>query len=276
MKNEGGPPIPLNATLLVVTDSQSLIRKLESGPFHVKDSSEQVMWKAMSKWLSGPNNTRKIIFQHVFSHCGVDSNERADALATEAAEDDRIARAQAHVPVTYSNLVNVLNRAYCTKFFDDLELDVDSHHDHFFGKWKPGRSFTGLPRFKQALCSQLRCGECPLIGKYRMKVGPAGGDYRCRWCLGNGVETVGHVFASCTNARIRQLRNEFLKISAEEKKPDAAPNGMSNKSPLIALMLPHRANDVVEFVLAALDHIGVHDTYLQERKELYAAFMAVQ
>ena len=109
-----------------------------------------------------------------------------------------------------------------------------------------------------------------------MKVGPAGGDYRCRWCLGNGVETVGYVFASCTNARIRQLRNEFLKISAEEKKPDAAPNGMSNKSPLIALMLPHRANDVVEFVLAALDHIGVHDTYLQERKELYAAFMAAQ
>jgi len=152
---------------------------------------------------------------------------------------------------------------------------MDSHHDKFFGKWKPGRAFDGLPRFQFALCSQLRCGECPLIGKFRERVGPQG-DYRCRWCNRGGVETVGHVFASCRNQRIVQLRNEYLKISAEEKKPDASPNGMSNKSPLIALMLPHRANDVVEFVIKALDHIGENNTYLQERQEMYDAFIAAQ
>ena len=265
-----GPVSPQDAILLVITDSQALIRLLESGPFNAENSSDRSMWWQISKWMSsGINNTRRIVFQHVFSHCGVPMNERADELAEEAAQDPRVRAAQADVPIPFSNVVSVLNRTYREKYYKDLPLEVSGHRDRWFRKWQPGICFDGLPRFQQALLSQLRCGECPLLGGYIKKIGPAGNNYRCRWC-GVYDETVAHVFANCTDQRIEGLRTSYLSVSKEEEK--IAPN--QTKRPLIVMMHPHRANDVVEFVLKALDLIGREDSNLKVARDIHNARVA--
>jgi hypothetical protein len=263
-----GPILPQNAKLLVVTDSQSLIRLLQSGPYNVKSNADRGMWWQLQKWLtSGENNTREIVFQHVFSHCGVAINEKVDELAETAAGEQEIKAKQAEVPIPFSNVVSVFKLAYVKKYFKDLTTDVSGARDKCFSKWHPGTTFHDLPRFQQSFLTQLRCGECPLMGGYRAKVAGIGAQV-CRWCR-NRPETVEHVFAECNDIRIRQLRLDNLVLTEEEKK--IGPGG--SRLPLKVMMHPHRANDVVEFTIMALKLLNIEGSELQVARDMHNARM---
>ena len=162
----------------------------------------------------------------------------------------------------------MLNRTHSEKYFKDIILEIGGYRDRWYRKWRPGVSFDGLPRFQQVLMAQLRCGECPLMGGYIKKIGPVNNNYMCRWC-GNGNESIVHIFADCTNVGLRGLRTTHLAVSVEESK--TAPNLI--KRPLIVPMLPHRANDVVDFVLKALDLIGINNSYLKVARDIHNAWV---
>ena len=84
-------PAHTQLPVVICTDSESALAALREGPMGQKTPLGASVWGALAS-LDGP--ARRVHLQWVPSHCGVDGNERADAVAKEAA-----ALEQASVPV---------------------------------------------------------------------------------------------------------------------------------------------------------------------------------
>ena len=84
-------PAHTQLPVIICTDSQSALAALREDPMGQKTPLGASVWGALAP-LAGP--ARRVHLQWVPSHCGVDGNERADAVAKEAA-----ALEQASVPV---------------------------------------------------------------------------------------------------------------------------------------------------------------------------------
>ena len=79
----GAVPVPL--TVRVVTDSQSLLAALASGSHMQNDATNVAIWKGIR--LLGARGWR-FHLQFVFSHCGIEMNDAADAAAGNACNSE--------------------------------------------------------------------------------------------------------------------------------------------------------------------------------------------
>ena len=67
-----------------MTDSQSVIRALQSGPLAQTSDTEDRIWALL---LQLANLGVHVTFQFVYAHCGIDRNEAVDAAAKDAVEN---------------------------------------------------------------------------------------------------------------------------------------------------------------------------------------------
>eukprot|EP01060_Flectonema_neradi_P001799 TRINITY_DN11119_c0_g1_i3.p1 TRINITY_DN11119_c0_g1~~TRINITY_DN11119_c0_g1_i3.p1 ORF type:complete len:304 (+),score=24.12 TRINITY_DN11119_c0_g1_i3:835-1746(+) len=72
--------------VLLVSDSASALREIEKGNFSQKTRLGNWIW-GLIMTLNQKKNLN-IIFQHVFSHCGIKGNEHADKLASEKVSEN--------------------------------------------------------------------------------------------------------------------------------------------------------------------------------------------
>ena len=89
--------------IIVCTDSQASLRLLQSGPAVQTSSLGAEVWSAL---LALRGSGHSVHLQWVPSHCGLEGNERADALAGEAAT-----LSQDGVPVDTRTLTGAVRRA---------------------------------------------------------------------------------------------------------------------------------------------------------------------
>ena len=73
----------LGSSTMIGSDSKSLITALERGPLIQNDRLLSKIWDLLII-LVETRGMSKVVFQFVYSHCGVEKNEVADRLAEEA------------------------------------------------------------------------------------------------------------------------------------------------------------------------------------------------
>ncbi len=169
--------IPGLRRLRICSDSQSLIRALESGPIQAEDAECGEIWDLLRS-LCELGTTLKVDIQHVLSHCGVARNEAADKEADKAAKtcDQRSA------PVCLAAAMEAAKKIIA----DDWRkcISVNCPRARIVGtKCQPRRN--ALSRGDERLLAQLRTGQCPLIGQLYHRLTKGCTD--CRWCCRGAV-----------------------------------------------------------------------------------------
>jgi ribonuclease HI len=185
-------------TVAFMSDSQSLLCALASGPFATTDPILGDIWHD----LIPLGKIARVKLQHVRSHCGVEGNEIVDRLADEAAE-----LCQSGVPA-HPRDVNAAAKAILRKKHvatGSLPQESTNNHTKRFillGEEKPQNlALTKhLSRLSERTLAQLRGGFHPLIGSLHRILNPGRPD-ECRWC--------------CPHVHIEHLKQQ--KASAAEK-----------------------------------------------------------
>eukprot|EP01060_Flectonema_neradi_P037598 TRINITY_DN760_c0_g3_i1.p1 TRINITY_DN760_c0_g3~~TRINITY_DN760_c0_g3_i1.p1 ORF type:complete len:1216 (+),score=83.34 TRINITY_DN760_c0_g3_i1:1502-5149(+) len=93
-------------TILIITDSKSALTELKRGAVNQKTELGLKCW-ILIDILGGLG--MRIHMIHIFSHCGLEGNERADMLAIEAVDED-----QSHVKIDYKTATTKM-RSQLTK-----------------------------------------------------------------------------------------------------------------------------------------------------------------
>ena len=190
-------------SILIGSDSKSLIMALEGGPLSQGDCLLSGIWGLLIQLLE-EREVSKVVFQFVYSHCGVVRNEMADKLA-EVALGVYKKVDQRKVPISLQAVKAMVKQG--EKEMHKGTLDVEKPRFQ-----ASGNAYTDLKRSgtflrgQEILLAQLRTGECRLMGKWRSRLGI--GDSRCRWC-NEEEETVAHVYTNCSNLCIFLLRMEL-------------------------------------------------------------------
>ena len=217
-------PFLMKKSLLVCTDSQSSIRKLQQGPIQTEGGRISKLWEKLFRVASQMH----ITIQFVPSHCGIVRNEHVDELAKSALDtcDQRAAKVSLDCAVTA--VKGSINTRWKTG------IPTTSYRAGIFGS-KTAKPEADLTRKEVSLLSQLRCGQCRWIGEWRVKAGLTV-DGTCRWC-GMAEETVSHIFdGSCYSRVIRRLRRGRGIRGVEVLKTDG--------------------KNAVEFVMEALENVS--------------------
>ena len=144
-----------------------------------------------------------MVFQFIFSHCGVARNEEADRAADGAVKDPRSINAQDKCGIPLRAV-----KAQLKLSIRDLWLnthDEGSHRSIISKKATNLRRSAEMSRGNEVLLHQLRTGECRLAGKFRKRMALPGSEI-CRWCL-REEETINHMFSACIG--LVKLRREL-------------------------------------------------------------------
>ena len=186
--------------LAVFSDSEAVLSALSKGPLRQSSILASIVWKKLLelvKYMGGC-----IIFQFVFSHCGLERNEAVDKLATAQMKTVHSRSA----PISFMS-VKAAVRSRLRRLWRD-SLNVAGHHyqsTHRCAIMGTDPTDTkDLDRKKACLYRQLLVGECHKVGKLRDRLG-LGVD--CRWC-GVAPETVLHLFM-CTDEGVSLLRAQL-------------------------------------------------------------------
>ena len=188
-----------HSSLLICTDSQSCIRALKKGPLKQSTELNSKIWSLLHSLINA-NPSMRIVFQFVFSHCGVVRNEFVDMLADEAMKSSAIAFAQATCPLSMDAVKARVKSGLRASWLQ--RLPKDSHRAKFCEGFTSFKKLGGLSRQEQVLLARLRVGELYDLGKLRGRLGE---EKACRFC-GECEETVYHIFSDCPNQRLSDLR----------------------------------------------------------------------
>jgi hypothetical protein len=178
--------------LLVATDSQSAISALAKGPLNQRSYVNKSIWDCIT-YLINNGYCSNIVFQFVYSHCGVVKNELVDLDADLALkllvkkQDDCLihmdsirAEIKSSVSKNWLSTLSIPNRTTLSSNikFTDLE------------------KFSCLPREDETLLLQLISGKCRSIGEFRKKILHDKWNGICRWCR-LVDESVDHILCEC-------------------------------------------------------------------------------
>ena len=198
---------PLCKKILIVSDSQSGLELIASGPF-VKDPLSSQLWSDMICWCRNDPD-RRIVFQHVFSHCGVEFNELADVEADNALSSLSTVQ-QSEVPISFPGIQQHLKAHSRRERFANLDRTT-ARFKMFKSISFPLKPLSGpVSRFHETLLCQLRTGSVSFLGPFHIALnGRVGPDQRCRWCRhARAIESVPHLF-KCSDRRVVRLRKQF-------------------------------------------------------------------
>ncbi|XP_043223412.1 uncharacterized protein LOC122382301 [Amphibalanus amphitrite] len=201
--------------VVVCTDSQAALRRLQEGPSAQSSPLATAIWDSL---LELSSSGRRVLLQWIPSHCGIPGNERADQLAKDAST-----LPQEDVPVDVTTVYRAaarLARARTTN------------------QWPPGWYRTlmegrppppvrGPNRLDAVETHQLRAGHWSGSAQYLHRIGrhPSPecaqcSDRGCRagWCraCGEEADTPDHVLLRCPalmNARLRIFGTIFPSLS---------------------------------------------------------------
>ena len=207
-------------SLIICTDSQSLVSKLKKGPITQKIKPCATIWSSLLT-LVGQCGITDVIFQYIKGHVGVLKNEKVDASVGKALQrynKEKLGFSQKKSPILlqgikaevqlylireYKNTLSITHPRYltCGNIPSDLKLSAT------------------YSRADEVLLHQLRSGECKLMGRHefmiKKRISPS-----CRWCQ-LVDETVIHVFSDCLSPNIVQLKLElnFQDVTVLHKAP---------------------------------------------------------
>ena len=216
-------PYIAKSSLLICSDSQSTIRKLEQGPIQNHEPLLEKLWKRLFRVAS----QMPIKIQFVAAHCGIVKNEAVDDLAKNAL--DLVDQSQVALPFECATVA--MKKEVQERW--RLNTRETSHRFRACKKSVSDTIFCGLDRKKSSLLAQLRCGKSRWIGEWRVTAGLTD-DSRCRWCR-VADESVEHIFSDCPSRVLRRLRRE-KRIKG-------------------TTVLMQRGSEAVDFVLEALEYL---------------------
>ena len=170
---DNGIPPP---RVIFATDSKSSIAHLQGGPLAASDQLVEEVWEAI---FSLAPRCHQIIFQHVFSHCGLPHNEKADEAAQQAA-----ASTQEDLPIAHRDArsaIRAYTRHLTRKWRANTAKESRSFRTKHFGSGPPPREERKWPREEQSAAARIRCDVHPLIGEPVRAYAPTMA-LSCRWC----------------------------------------------------------------------------------------------
>ena len=154
-------------------------------------------------WLVNEGMIRRIVFQFVYSHCGVERNEAVDREVAILLQN--VKHIQHTAPISLKASKTHIKTESKKKWLHDIKPDSERY-------MTCKNSVTDLTdkshtRSDQTLLARLRVGECHPIGKFPHRIGtnPTG---KCRWCKKQD-ETVYHVYQTCNARKIAKLNKEL-------------------------------------------------------------------
>ncbi|RMG68007.1 MAG: hypothetical protein D6722_12275, partial [Bacteroidetes bacterium] len=164
----------------ILLDSRSLLDQLRGGPLQKgMERDVQVIWNLLHQ-LTGL--TTYVVFQHVYSHCGLEKNELVDEYAAAVAQGGYIpvlskteqAKLQAEVPTKLSDFMCFAKRRLVQRWAQTIS--PEECRVKLVGT-KPTnlRATKKWPRYLERTAAQIRSGECPLVGKNRHRWGDTKG-----------------------------------------------------------------------------------------------------
>jgi hypothetical protein len=218
--------------LLVVSDSMSVLSSLSSGPLYQNSTICKDIWSILSTLILS-NIFSCIHFQFVYSHCGIERNERADRAAAMAL-DSYSKIQQSKVPIPFNSIKAAIKLGLKRHWKESEAVKFNSRKRIIligttnFSNLTITKSFT---REDEVLYHQLCTGSCPLIGQYRRYICNKEEPLLCRWCHIE-KESVDHIFNHCS--ALVHARNEAGIIAGREA-------------------LSHLPNESISFVRLALD-----------------------
>ena len=172
-------------TIIILTDSKSVLQKIQSGPDRASTKSE---WKIWSIAKSFANQNLQIILQWVPGHVNLWGNEQVDSIAKEAC---------------------LLNQSEAAIDFPTASAVIKRHiYNGWRSKFKqPPPQLPGLSKRDTIVLSQIRAGEhCPLFREYLHRIGVRA-DKRCRHCSSDD-ESWQHLLIECR--KLNRIRRKIF------------------------------------------------------------------
>jgi len=151
-------PAMKKCRLLICTDSLSQLDALARGPILQTDDTANELWHLLLQLAAREVD---ITMQFIYSHCGLERNELVDKEAKTASE-----LPQADAPVWLPYLMSAVRRHGKSK-------DIESE--------EPLKHLTHLSCNQSTFLSQIRCNECPDLGRLAHRIGTSMVE-SCRWC----------------------------------------------------------------------------------------------
>ncbi|PWV15775.1 putative RNase H [Trypanosoma cruzi] len=160
------PSYPAQAkTLLVVTDSQSLLAAVTKGPHSHTDWTEDRIWQRL---LSLMRAGWSVQLQFCYEHRGVHVNEPADQHATQTTATGQYTE-QGIAPIRHTDLLSCINTQLTNKWRSTMHQDT---HHYLLGGARPSDPGGKHLITQEALDQQERintaregCGESELWGR---------------------------------------------------------------------------------------------------------------
>ena len=200
--------------VVICTDSQSALRRLQRGPSAQTSPTAINIWNSL---LDLTANGRRVHLQWIPSHCGIEGNELADQLARDAT-----ALPQETVPIDAVTVYRAAVR-------DARACTVRDRPPGWFRDLMEGclpPPVRGVSRLDAIEVHQLRAGHWSGSAQYLHRIGrlPAQScaqcnNKRCRagWCrvCGEEADTPRHVLLRCPalmNVRLRLTGSIHLRL----------------------------------------------------------------
>ena len=190
-------------SVLICSDSKSMITALAKGPLSQGGQLLSKVWGLLIE-LVECREVSKVIIQFVYSHCGVERNEIADKLAEEALRKFKsVDQRKGSIPL---QAVKAMVKLECkNRWISNLD-STRPRYQVCKGAYTDLKRSGTLSRKDEVTLAQLRAGESMMMGKLRNRLGI--GSPLCRWCKVED-ETVVHVYTSCRNRGLEQLRRQY-------------------------------------------------------------------
>lgn len=197
-------------SLLFVTDSQSMMKKLSKGPLSKGNKTISDIWAKLISFIQIHKITR-VKGQFIYSHVGDVKGDAVDTNAKNAQEEyskEIMSASHRKTGIPFTSLKAEVKRALKEKYYANVSSDT-SRFLACENKITDLRFSSDIIRGDEVILNQLRVGECHLMGKYLSRINTDISPM-CRWC--NLVEeTVSHVYSDCDSEGINYIR-EILDI----------------------------------------------------------------
>ena len=168
----GFVPVP-GGFLLIVTDSQSLLAILKRGPLAATTETELRLWKLVRIACSLYS---RVVFHHVFSHCGLQWNEEADKAAAAACR-----LPQSGVPLEYCDARAIIKAHARSKWSAAQARPTTDRRVTLFGNDPPPKVEDTWPRELQVAATMFRTDAHPRLGSTMRLINKTMPE-SCRFC----------------------------------------------------------------------------------------------
>jgi len=201
-------------TILVATDSESLVNSLTNNQWKIKDE-----WlKKIKKQLAEIKSNVTVLW--IPSHCDIEGNERADELANKGREKD-----QSETPVTQA-IVKAKIKA--GNWFPTHTGAKEMYRERRRPKFEIESKWT---RRMRSLFARLRSNHAKELAYYQHKIGNIESP-NCLEC--NVPETIKHVLCACPateETRVRNCHEGNMHVSMMITHPEVCRKILENRFP---------------------------------------------